>query len=82
MIIRDINYNISDIRYSVHYKNRPYKRVIIQSFTLECFKVIIIFHNHKNNPLYKKIYKKKRYKKLSQSRIAFLKYLAKIRKSE
>ena len=80
MIIRDISYNVSDIRYSVHYKNRKYKRVVIQCLTLECFKVIVIFHNHRNIPLYKKIYKKKKYKELTQSKIAFLKYLATIRK--
>ena len=75
MIIRDIQYNITDIRYSVHYKNRKYKRVVIQCYTFDCFKLVVIFNNHKKKPLYKKIYKKKKYKELTQSKIAYLKYI-------
>lgn len=71
MIIRDIQYNITNIKYSVHYKNRRFKHVIIQCFTFNCFKLVIIFHNHRKIPLYKKLYNK--------GNIAFLKYLANIK---
>lgn len=64
MIIRDIHYKITGIHYSVHYKNRNFKRVKIDCYTCECFKCIFIEKttSNRNNreyyPKYFTLYKK------------------------
>ena len=42
MIIRDVYYNITSIYYSVHYKNRDFKRVRIQFILYSCVKLLVI----------------------------------------
>jgi len=42
MKIRDIYYNITAIYYSVHYKNKPTKKITIDFLYFSCANLIII----------------------------------------
>jgi len=59
MIIRDVHYKITGIHYSVHYKNRSFKRVRIDCYSYKCMKCIFIIHktsNRYNREYYSKCY--------------------------
>lgn len=42
MIIRDVDYKITGIHYSVHYKNHPFRRIRIDCTSYSCFGKVVI----------------------------------------